>query len=294
MFRTTRFKTLVAILLFGGGLLSVWALWIEPDRLTVKEYTLAIPDWPERPDRLKIAALSDLHIGSPHMKLDKLRRIVARVNEAKPDLVVLLGDFVIRGIAGGSFIEPELTAEELKGLQARYGAVAVLGNHDNWYDGPRVRRALEQCGIRVLENESLAIHHGNQDLWLAGLADVWTRRPNLEEALRQVPVKDPVIVLTHNPDVFPALPARVKLTFAGHTHGGQVSLPLIGRPIVPSQYGQRYAIGHIVENGRHLFVTPGLGSSIIPVRLRVPPEISIVTVRQTSDLRDQTNKRSEV
>jgi hypothetical protein len=89
----------------------------------------------------------------------------------------------------------------------------------------------------------------------------------------------PVLAFTHNPDVFPHVPARVALTIAGHTHGGQVVLPLLGRPLVPSAYGQRYAIGHVEEDGRHLFVSSGLGTSIFPVRFGVPPEISIVVVR---------------
>jgi predicted MPP superfamily phosphohydrolase len=93
-----------------------------------------------------------------------------------------------------------------------------------------------------------------------------------------VPADEPVIVLEHNPDVFPDVPERVALTLAGHTHGGQVALPLLGRPIVPSRYGQRYAYGLVVEGGRSLFVSPGIGTSILPVRFRVPPEISLVTV----------------
>ena len=104
----------------------------------------------------------------------------------------------------------------------------------------------------------------------------------MRQALARVGDDAPVIALTHNPDVFPHVPDRVALTIAGHTHGGQVWLPIVGRPIVPSKYGERYAIGHVVEDGRHLFVSPGLGTSIIPVRFRVPPEISIVALRSAS------------
>ena len=92
------------------------------------------------------------------------------------------------------------------------------------------------------------------------------------------PPNAPLLAITHNPDVFTDMPDRVSLTLAGHTHGGQVALPLIGRPIVPSLHGQRYAAGWIVEENRHLFVTPGLGTNIIPVRFRVPPEISVLTL----------------
>ncbi len=117
-------------------------------------------------------------------------------------------------------------------------------------------------------------------MWLIGIADLWTRKPDIPGALQNVNGDDPVILLTHNPDVFPGVPARVALTLAGHTHGGQVCLPLVGRPVVPSKFGQRYAMGHVVEDGRHLFVSGGLGTSIIPVRFRVPPEIVLMTLRQ--------------
>ena len=110
------------------------------------------------------------------------------------------------------------------------------------------------------------------------MADLWTRTPDIPGTLKDIPDDDPILLLTHSPDVFPDIPARVSLTLAGHTHGGQVNLPLVGRPIVPSKYGQRYAAGHIIEQGRHLFVSTGVGTSIIPVRFRVPPEIQILTV----------------
>jgi predicted MPP superfamily phosphohydrolase len=102
--------------------------------------------------------------------------------------------------------------------------------------------------------------------------------PDITSALARVNNGAPIIALTHNPDIFPSIPARVALTIAGHTHGGQVAFPIIGRLIVPSDYGQRYAIGHIVEGSKHLFVTSGVGTSIFPVRFRVPPEISLLTI----------------
>jgi uncharacterized protein len=116
-------------------------------------------------------------------------------------------------------------------------------------------------------------------LWVAGLSDLWTGHHDLDAALSVV--KDdgaPAILLTHNPDVFPRVPRRVTLTLAGHTHGGQVRLPFIGAPIVPSAFGKRYAAGHVVEDGRHLFVATGVGTSILPVRFRVPPAITLLTL----------------
>ena len=203
-----------------------------------------------------------------------------RVNETNPDLVLIPGDFVIQGVRGGRFVEPETIAENLKELRARRGVFAVLGNHDWWLNGERVRRALESAGIRVLENDAARVEFDSgKAIWLAGLADLWTRRPDIPGTLAKVTDDAPVIAFTHNPDIFPNMPRRVILTIAAHTHGGQVNIPLVGRPIVPSDYGQRYAAGLIVEDGRHLYVTTGIGTSIIPVRFRVPPEITVLTMK---------------
>lgn len=110
-------------------------------------------------------------------------------------------------------------------------------------------------------------------------ADLWTRGADVAASLKHVESDDdPVLLLTHNPDIFPDVPPRVSLTLAGHTHGGQVNFPFFGRLVVPSRYGQRYAMGHVVEGGRHLFVSGGVGTSILPVRFRVPPEIVVITI----------------
>jgi len=269
-------RSLLVVALIVVVALGVWGVAIEPDRLVVRETRLVLPRCPAKLDGLRIAALSDIHAGAPHIGVGKLRQIVATVEEARPDLVVLLGDYVTRGVLGGRAIDPEVTAAALGTIRAPLGVVAVLGNHDWWYGGRRVKRALEAVGITVLENAAMRVEYEGQPLWLAGLADLSTRNPDVTAALASVPAGDPVIVLTHNPDVFPDVPARALLTLAGHTHGGQVVLPLVGRLIVPSRFGQRYAIGHVEEDGRDLFVTPGIGTSMIPVLIGVPPEISIV------------------
>lgn len=261
-------------------ILVLWGFVIEPDRLTVKETKIGLAGWPASLASLKIAVVSDLHVGSPHVDTEKLQQVVSTINGQNPDLILIAGDFVIQDVIGGHFVEPEVIADKLKGLRARLGVFAVIGNHDWWYDGERVMRALDGAGVRVLENDVVQIRQDDQALWLVGLADLWTRTPDITGALQKVSDDSPVIVLTHNPDIFPMIPSRVILTIAGHTHGGQVNLPFFGRRIVPSHYGERYAIGHIQEAGHHLFVTPGVGTSMIPVRFRVPPEISILTLAQ--------------
>ncbi|HEX4949508.1 MAG TPA: metallophosphoesterase [Blastocatellia bacterium] len=259
--------------------LALWGLWIEPDQLTVKTTPLAIPNWPTGFAPLKVVALSDLHVGAPHITLDKLRTVVQRTNEQKPDLIVLLGDYVIQGIIGGRFTEPGVFVEVLKDLQAPLGVYAVLGNHDWWYNDQEVTRAFERVGIRMLTNEAVQLERNGSTLWLAGLGDLFSHKDDLEKTMRSVTTADPILAITHTPDIFLQLPPQFILTLAGHTHGGQVNLPLLGRRVVPSDYGEKYAIGFVAEGEKRLFVTPGIGTSIFPVRFRVPPEISALMIR---------------
>jgi predicted MPP superfamily phosphohydrolase len=129
-----------------------------------------------------------------------------------------------------------------------------------------------------LDDEVVELKWRDSSFWLAGLADLWTRPQNISQTITKIPQGKPVIALTHNPDIFPRLPPSVQLLLAGHTHGGQVNFPLIGRPIEPSDFGQRYGAGHVFENGHHLFTTTGIGTSILPLRFRVPPEIVLLTI----------------
>jgi uncharacterized protein len=258
--------------------LAGWGFLIEPNRLVVHEERIVLPQCPAALEGLKIAAIGDLHAGSPFIGKEKLEMVVTRANATEPDLIVLLGDFMVQNSWKRRRIEPEVIAGILKSLHARLGVYAVLGNHDNWYNARRVTDALANAGIKVLENQEVSLNRNGQALWLVGLADLWTGRQRVRETLDRVPEGQPLIVLTHNPDLFPGLPQRVTLTLAAHTHGGQVNLPLLGRLRVPSEFGQRYAAGQIEEHGKHLFVTTGVGTSILPVRFRVPPEIAVVTV----------------
>ena len=186
------------------------------------------------------------------------------MNAEAPDLVLLGGDFTDAHPLWGRRLAPERIAERLAELEAPLGRVAVLGNHDWRAFGMRMWTALAAAGIPVLENDALAFDAPGGRLHVAGLADVRFRRPDLARALATVPDGEPAIVLAHDPDVFPFVPARVALTVSGHTHGGQVAIPVLRLPFMPSRHGERYARGHIVEHGRHLVVGTGLGTSGIP------------------------------
>jgi predicted MPP superfamily phosphohydrolase len=152
--------------------------------------------------------------------------------------------------------------------------VAVLGNHDWKRFGAEMLLALKGAGITVLENESVRVG----GFHVAGVADLRMRRPSVSAALRNVPDGEPVIVLAHDPDVFPFVPDRVALTISGHTHGGQIAIPYLRVPAVPSYYGERYVRGHVEEDGRHLIVSAGLGTSGLPIRLFAPPEILVIQI----------------
>lgn len=257
----------------------VWGLFIEPNRLIVREQSIQIDKWPKEISGLRIAVIGDVHTGGPFINDQKLRRIVELTNQQQPDVIVLLGDYMSPNSWHSRRVEPEVTAAGLRDLKAPLGVYTVLGNHDWWYNGEKVRRAFEQNGIRVLEDETVEIKWKEKSFWLAGLADLFTRPQNVREVINSVPPGSTVIAITHNPDIFPSLPRQVPLLLAAHTHGGQVNLPLIGTPIVPSRFGSKYTAGHILENDHHLFVTTGIGTSILPVRFRVPPEIVILTIK---------------
>jgi uncharacterized protein len=275
----------LAVTLVGLAALGLWAFWLEPASLHNENHVITLPSWPAKCDGVRVALLADLHVGSPFNGTDKLERIVDMTLAAKPDLILLLGDYVIHRVVGGKFIAPAKIAQSLSRLSAPAGVFAVLGNHDRWYFAKQIENAITGAGISVLEDAAVSVRSRQCEFWLVGLSDFLTGPRDYRAVLAKLPLHEPALAFTHNPDLFPVVPGNVDLIFAGHTHGGQVYFPGIGRLIVPSRYGQRYAMGHIVENGRHLFVSPGLGTSILPVRFLVPPEVSVVTIRSASSRR---------
>jgi predicted MPP superfamily phosphohydrolase len=275
------------VLFSGAGVLAaslgstaVYAA-IEPEGLVVTRYALTPSGWPAG-RRLSIAVIADLHAGGPDMQLPHVRRVVDTANRLRPDLIVLLGDFIASYRFAIKRMADPLWAGELGRLRAPLGTWAILGNHDWWHDLHGVRSALADVRIPVLENDAVLLGAGGEKFWLAGIGDQLAHPlghgrfrgvDDLPGTLAHVRTDDPVLLLVHEPDIFPRVPARVALTLAGHTHGGQIRLPLIWPAFVPSKYGARYAYGHVVEDNRHLIVSGGLGTSAIPARLGVPPEV---------------------
>ena len=189
--------------------------------------------------------------------------------------MLLLGDYIDAHPLWGGRVPPEDIARELGALRAPLGVFAVLGNHDWKQAGDAMWRALTGAGIEVLENRSARAG----DFHVAGLADLRTPAPRPADRARRRPARAPVVLLSHDPDVFPYVPDRVALTLSGHLHGGQVAIPVLRRPALPSRYGERYARGHVVEDDRHLYVSSGFGTSGLPLRFLAPPEVVILELR---------------
>jgi uncharacterized protein len=249
------------------------ALWWEPRHVRLTSRALELPCWPERLDGLRVAVIADLHTGAPHVSLSKVGRVVTRVNAERPDLIALLGDYVDQRVTGATLVPIPVVASALGRLRAPLGVVAVLGNHD-WVEGGReLASALREAGVTVLENEAVSV---GRRLWVAGVADAGRRRPDLAAALAAPPGDAPVLLLSHNPDVFPDVPERVSLTLSGHTHGAQVDLPLVRGRVTPSRFGAHYAGGVFEERNRVLFVSRGIGTSRLPVRFGAPPEVALL------------------
>ena len=247
--------------------------------MRLPRHEIALPHWPERLDGLRVALVSDLHAGGPRVTPRRLDRIVAAVEGAAPDLVALTGDYVDPEVLGGRRAEPADVATRLARIRAPLGALAVLGNHDWRHEGHAVAAALRHAGLRVLENESVRLEARGGPLWIAGVGDLRERDPRVGSALAGVPAGEPVLLLSHDPDVFPYVPARVSLTMAGHLHGGQVDLPIVRR-VMPSRHGSRFKEGHIVESGRHLFVSKGVGETGLPLRVAARAEVPILVLRK--------------
>ncbi len=299
----TRRQVLKGVLAFSAGTATLGGYAVaEPWRLTVTRYALTPPGWPPSL-KLRCAVIADLHACDPWMSEARIRGIVARTNALAPDVTLLLGDYVAgHAIARVSTEMPNAAwARALAGLMAPLGVHAVLGNHDWWHDyevqlrrsGPiPARLALEAAGIPVYENRAVRLVKDGQPFWLAGLGDqiaYWPRgtmRPtrglwlyegvdDLPGTLAQVRDDAPVILMAHEPDIFPKVTSRVALTISGHTHGGQVTLAGFA-PVVPSRFGRRYVYGHIRERNRDLIVSGGLGCSGLPIRFGRPPEIVLI------------------
>lgn len=264
----------------GGG----YSFLVEPNWLRVRRYDLTTQKWPAKFAPLKIAFATDFHVGCPSVGLEETHAIVQKINEIKPDIILLGGDFLISGVLLGTKIKPAPIAAILGELKAPLGVYSVLGNHDWWEDGQGMWRALEQQNIKVLENNVVHVSRDDGSFWLAGLADDTTRKPDLDATLAQVDNFDPVIMLAHDPAAFMTMNDIPVVTLCGHTHGGQIVIPYVMPLVVPGRAPMKYAYGHIHEQERDLIVSSGIGTSILPVRFGRRPEVVEINITGKGDV----------
>lgn len=288
---------IAALLLVAGIIAIAYGYFIEPRRLVVSPSDVKVANWNKAFDGLRIVVISDIHGGSNGVDEAKIRKLVELSNAQEPDLVVLIGDYVSQvGQRGADGKRPlkmpvETITGNLAGFKATLGVFAVLGNHDGWHDDSVIAAELSANGVRVLDGEVAIVERNGAKLRVLGLKDhmkidTWEGyNADARKLLAASEGAGDVLVLQHSPDVAVIINGKepisndLRLMLAGHTHGGQVWLPVIGRPVVPSSYGQKFAAGHMKENGLDIFVTTGVGTSILPFRFMVPPEIAVLTVR---------------
>ena len=269
-------------LLAGAAVLGIAGYRNATSNPVVRQLTVKMPGWPAGAPALKVALLSDIHIGSASMDAQRLKRIISQVNGLRPDLALFAGDFTFgHDPVAGSRYASQLR-EPLSRLRARLGGVAVLGNHDHWTDPVGVRTALAAAGITVLRNG--AVRRG--PVQIVGLDDFFTGRADPRRAFAFAGARaGPRLVLTHAPDVAEELGREAGLVLAGHTHCGQVVLPMIGPLVSRSPYSKlrrlydpRYRCGVVRMPGRLVVVTAGLGTSGIPVRFGAPPDLWLISL----------------
>jgi predicted MPP superfamily phosphohydrolase len=269
-----KFLTYAGSSVAGVGSLGIggaaWITRVEPLALEVTSTTIRLPNLDPRFDGLTIAHISDIHFGD-WMTRERMASVIEQVNALEADVIAITGDFV-------SVIwedTPALISEMLRALQAREAIVAVLGNHDHWTNTQVVAQAIQDGGARLLLNEHMALTREDATLYLAGVDDIWERQHDLSAALSSIPPNAPVVLLAHEPDYADevTLTGKVGLQLSGHSHGGQVRLPLVGALELP-WLGEKYDMGLYDVDGMALYVTRGVGMIAPHVRFNCRPEIA--------------------
>ena len=268
----------------GAGAIAVAAdaVLVEPMRPIVVRKEIYLKRWPARMDGFNIALLSDFHY-DPIFSIHPIQSAVEMVNQARPDLVLLTGDFVTSPFFGNrsrGLANAEACAQLLQKLQAVHGLWAVMGNHDAAAGTAQVTAALQGAGVTVLSNAAAPIEHDGGRFWLAGVADVLESSADLHSALQPVPPDEAVILMAHEPD-YADYVARYPVDFqlSGHSHGGQIRLPLLP-PLYLPPLGRKYINGMYSIRELSLYTNVGLGTINLPVRLNCPPEVTLITVRR--------------
>ena len=262
------------------GLTGASYAWnVEPTWMDINRVTLKLPRLPRAFSGMRLAQISDVHLG-PWMSPERFREIISLMTAQAPDLVALTGDYVLALSHGPSYTaELREMTHILAELTSQFPVVAVMGNHDYWYNAFEVSSALEKGGVHLLMNTVYTLEKDGEKLHLAGLDDIYEQQQNLDAVLAQLPGSDCAILLAHEPDFADASAAtgRFDLQISGHSHGGQVVLPLIGPPILPD-LGRKYPSGLYKVGNMYQYTTRGVGTSLPPVRFNCRPEITVLTL----------------
>ena len=241
----------------------------------VREAYVPVADWPADEPPLRVLSIADVQVAGPDMPPERVRRIARQMNRLSPDLIVVPGDLISEKRAATRHYTEAETAAPFADFEARLGMVVVPGNHDHWVDLAALVAALESHGITVLQNE--AVRRG--PVLIGGIDDEYTGHDDIPATFAALDTLGTatVLIVTHTPDVVPALPRRVAGVFAGHTHCGQISLPIIGPLTTLSKYGDRFACGMVRDAEQTVFIGAGLGTSLMPIRFGAPPDVWLVT-----------------
>lgn len=255
-----------------AGLMTAYA-FAEPYWLRVRRLTVADADVPPAFRGARIAFLSDIHHG-PFFSVGRVRQVVDLVNDLRPDVILLGGDYVHRDTR---YIAPVFA--ELARLRASLGVFAVAGNHDHWEGIDITRQEMARAGIVNLDNGAVWVTMGGDRIKIGGVGDLWEDRQDLAPTLEGVRESDFVILVSHNPDFAERLATRdIDLMLSGHTHGGQVTLFGMWGVAVPSAYGQKFRSGSVRTEYTLVYVTTGVGTITPPVRFCARPEVVLITL----------------
>ena len=255
------FKTFsIYILLF----FALYIFLIEPNLILVKKINVES----DKIKNVRVVFLSDFHFSK--FAFLRIKRIINKVNNQNPDIVLLGGDYAVLHNIKVS-MDMNKIADNFSLIKSKYGVYSVLGNHDYNRESDFIKNKLKEKGIKILENSSYDLDIAGQKISIAGVSDMHTTYYDASKALNNA--KYPVLFVSHSPDIMPEVKDKVEFIFSGHTHGGQFRIPFFGALIVPSKYGKKYESG-LIEN--KMYVTKGLGTSIFHLRFNCAPEIVVV------------------
>lgn len=257
----------------SGVSAAEYAFDIGPHQLVLENRNIRISGLPVAFDGFKIALFSDLHL-FPYTKLELVQEAVNLVNSLQPDLAIIAGDFVYKQLAAVFDLVPVLSQ-----LNPRCGTLAVLGNHDHWMGAHVILQALQKAGIRFLINDGIEIQRGSKSIFVAGVDSVWAGVPSPQAAFAKRRGNIPTILALHEPDGIGAISQTftVDLQLSGHSHGGQVRLPLTGALVLPP-WGQKYDLGLYRVGESQLYTNRGIGLVGVPVRFNCPPEVTNIVL----------------